>query len=110
MDTTARHHGHYSPATWTLEPELVPRLARRWLIHLHLLSWTDFNQSFTSLSLQMGHLSAIRPDLSSVFQTADDVRMTQMTLSRAPPYSGAEPSRAEPSRAWLTSVTDGQQV
>ena len=43
------------------------------------------------LLLQTHHLSAMFQEQSVVFQSADDV---QMMLSRAEPYSGAEPSAA----------------
>ena len=65
------------------------------LMHLHLLSLDlTWIRSFTSLSLQTRHLSAIFQEESSVLQTVDDVQMMQMMVSHAQPYSRAEPSWA----------------
>ena len=58
---------------------------------LSFLLATSAAQVYKSLSLQTHHLPAILPDLSCVFQIADDV---QWSASRTQPYSGAELSAA----------------
>ena len=80
------------------QPEPGPRWARA---ERGLLSGPDSDQKFHVIIAANVSSVCILSDESSVFQAADDVQMTQMTLSRAQSYP-----RAEPSVAHFRSGTD----